>query len=203
MGRHEHRPAPVEMGSGRLEAFSDGVMAVIITILALTLHRPDAPTFEALRRELPQLAVYVLAFTFIAIYWNNHHHLLRATERISAGVMWSNMYLLFCLSLIPVVTEWIQADGSAALPAASFGIVALLAASAYTALVRTIVHANGKDSRVAAAVTSDVKGNISLVAYAVGVGLAYLNVWVAYTVYAAVAVMWMIPDRRFTRAQEP
>ncbi len=201
MSEQERRgAAPIELGSDRLETFSDGVMAVIITILALELRPPDGATFEALRKEWPSLLIYVLAFTFIAIYWNNHHHLLRATTRISGAVMWANMFLLFWLSLIPVVTEWLRDAYREPLPAASFGIVALAAAFAYFLLVRAIIRANGRDSLVGMAINADIKGNASIVMYAAGVGLAYVEVWIAYALYAAVAVMWLIPDRRFTRS---
>jgi len=193
------RPAPLDLGAGRLEAFSDAVMAVIITILALELRAPLGPTVKDLYDQLPSLFIYVLSFVFIAIYWNNHHHLLRATTRISGAVMWANMLLLFCLSLIPVVTEWLHGFYRSRLPAASFGIVALAAALSYTALVRAIIRANGRDSLVGTAISSDLKGTLSLVLYAAGVGAARLSVWPAYALYAAVAVMWLIPDRRFTR----
>src|SRR5438445_1302908 len=190
---------PIELGSERLEAFSDAVMAVIITILALELRPPRGVTLQAIRSVEASLFIYVLSFVFIAIYWNNHHHLLRATTRISGAVMWANMFLLFCLSLIPVVTEWLHAFYRSRLPAASFGIVALAAALSYSALVRAIIRANGRDSLVGMAISSDLKGTLSLVLYAAGVGLARLSVWPAYAIYAAVAVMWLIPDRRFTR----
>ena len=193
------RPAPLDLGAGRLEAFSDAVMAVIITILALELRAPLGPTVKDLYDQLPSLFIYVLSFVFIAIYWNNHHHLLRATTRISGAVMWANMLLLFCLSLIPVVTEWLHDFYRSPLPAASFGIVALAAAFSYSALVRAIIRANGRDSLVGMAISSDLKGNLSLVLYAAGVGLARFSVCAAYAIYAAVAVMWLIPDRRFTR----
>jgi uncharacterized membrane protein len=200
MSEQERRgAAPVEFGSERLEAFSDGVMAVIITILALELRPPEGATWDALRAQWPSLLIYVLAFTFIAIYWNNHHHLLRVTRRISGAVMWANMFLLFWLSLIPVVTEWLRDEYHEPLPAASFGIVGLAAAFAYFLLVRAIIRANGRDSLVGAAIDSDFKGNASIVLYAAGVGLAYVNVWVAYALYVGVAVMWLIPDRRITR----
>lgn len=200
MREHERRPAAqVELDTGRLEAFSDAVMAVIITILALELRPPKHATLAALHREWPSLLIYVLSFAFIAIYWNNHHHLLRATKRISGAVMWANMVLLFWLSLIPVVTEWLRAFPRESLPAESFGVVGLAAALSYSALVRTIIHANGRDSAVARAIASDVKGYISLVMYAAGVGLALVEVWISYVLYVAVAVMWLIPDRRFTR----
>lgn len=203
MSEHERRhETPIELGAGRLEAFSDAVMAVIITILALELRPPNGATLAALRAEWPSLFIYVLAFTFIAIYWNNHHHLLRATTRISGGVMWANMFLLFWLSLIPVVTEWLRGFYEEPLPAASFGVVALAAAFSYTLLVHAIIRANGRRSLVGRAIASDVKGNVSLFMYAAAVGLAFVGVWIAYTLYAAVAVMWLIPDRRFTRDRE-
>jgi TMEM175 potassium channel family protein len=192
-------PGPIDLGSGRLEAFSDAVMAVIITILAFELRPPEGPTLDALREEWPSLLIYVLSFAFIALYWNNHHHLLRATTRISGAVMWANMVLLFSLSLIPVVTEWLRRFPDEQLPTASFGIVALAAAFSYFLLVTAILRANGRDSLVGLAISSDVKGKVSLVMYAAGVGLAFVTVWAAYAIYAAVAVMWLIPDRRFTR----
>jgi uncharacterized membrane protein len=202
---------PVDLGAGRLEAFSDAVFAVIITILAFELRPPEGSSLVALKDALPALLIYVLSFLFIAIYWNNHHHLLRATTRISGGVMWANMFLLFCLSLIPVVTEWIHnssTDGDQIdhfyadrIPVASFGLVALAAGFAYRLLVGSIIRANGRDSMVGVAISSDVKGWLSLAMYLVGVVFAFAS-WVrpAYVLYAAVAVMWLIPDRRFTRA---
>ena len=174
-------------------------MAVIITILALELRPPAGVSADALREAAPGLFIYVLSFAFIAIYWNNHHHLLRATDRISGGVMWANMVLLFWLSLIPVVTEWLRGFFRESLPAAAFGLVGLAAACAYWVLVRAIIRANGRDSRVGMALVSDVKGNVSLAMYAAGIGLAFVAVWISYALYAAVAVMWLIPDRRFTR----
>ena len=204
MDESQEPPAGLDLGSGRLEAFSDAVMAVIITILALELRAPEGPSFQDLENELPSLLIYVLSFVFIAIYWNNHHHLLRATTRISGAVMWANMFLLFWLSLIPVVTEWLHnADSyTQALPAASFGVVALAAGGAYSVLVRAIIRANGRDSAVARAVAADIKGWLSLAMYSVGVVLAFVfpdDLWPAYTLYAAVAVMWCVPDRRFAR----
>jgi TMEM175 potassium channel family protein len=203
MSEEPRRPAPVDMGAGRLEAFSDAVMAVIITILAFELRPPHGATIAAVRDQLPSLFIYVLAFTFVAIYWNNHHHLLRATTRISGAVMWANMFLLFWLSLIPVVTEWLRGYYHEPLPAAAFGLIGLAAALAYTFLVRAIIRANGRDSLVGTAISSDLKGNLSLVLYLAGVALAFVSVWVAYALYAAVAVIWLIPDRRFARANKP
>ena len=198
MDEQDRPGAPIDLSSSRLEAFSDAVMAVIITILAFELKPPNGVTLVALRGVLPSLFIYVLSFAFIAIYWNNHHHLLRATTRISGAVMWANMFLLFWLSLIPVVTEWVRNFYREPLPAASFGVVGLAAAGAYWMLVQAIIRANGRDSTVALAIDSDVKGKVSLLLYAAGVGLAFVEPWMAYVLYVAVAVMWLIPDRRFT-----
>jgi uncharacterized membrane protein len=187
------------LGTSRLEAFSDGVMAVIITITALSLRAPDGTTFSSLSHRLPALLVYILSFAFIGIYWNNHHHLLRATHHISGGVMWTNLHLLFWLSLIPVVTEWVGSSYRASWPAATYGIVALGAALAFTLLTRTIVRADGRQSAVATALGSDLKGRASLVLYAAGIGLAFVSPWISYAIYAAVSIIWFIPDRRMVR----
>jgi uncharacterized membrane protein len=184
--------------AARLEAFSDGVMAVIITIMALGLNVPKDTTWHALRQEVPSLLVYVLSFTIIGMYWNNHHHLLRATDRINSGVMWANLHLLFWLSLIPVATKWVGQAHTASLPASVYGMVFLGAALAYGILVRMIIRANGRDSAVATAVGSDFKGNVSMVLYACGIGLAWVSPWIAYALYLTVAIVWFVPDRRFT-----
>jgi TMEM175 potassium channel family protein len=199
MGEHEPN-RPVTMSAARLEAFSDAVMAVIITLLAFQLRPPNGPTWASFKEVRGDYFIYVLAFAFIAIYWNNHHHLLRATTRISGPVMWANMLLLFCLSLIPVLTGWLKAFPLEAQPVATFGMVALAAGFAYLLLVRSLIRANGPDSLLARAIATDVKGYASLALYAAGVVLAFVDVWIAYALYAAVAVMWLIPDRRFTRA---
>jgi uncharacterized membrane protein len=199
MSREDSSAGPLEMGVGRIEAFSDAVMAVIITIMAFELRAPEGFTFAALRHQFPGLFVYILSFAFIGIYWNNHHHLLRATDRISGAVMWANLFLLFWLSLIPVATEWLRDEYRHPLPAAAYGLIALAAAIAYTILVRALIRANGRDSRVAEAISSDRKGYVSLALYAAGVGLAFVSPWISYGFYAAVSVMWFIPDRRFTR----
>ncbi len=187
--------------SNRVEAFSDGVMAVIITIMAFELKRPDHPTWHALTQSLSSLLVYILSFAMIGIYWNNHHHLFRATERISGVVMWANLLLLFWLSLLPFVTAWVSTFYKSHLPASIYGVVALGAAVAYGILVHTIIRANGRDSPVAHAIGSDLKGNLSIALYAAGVGLAWVSPWIAYGLYVAVALVWFVPDRRFTRAQ--
>jgi TMEM175 potassium channel family protein len=190
----------IELGSERVEAFSDAVFAVIITIMALELEAPQGHTLADVRDDLlPGLIVYVLSFTMIAIYWNNHHHLLRAAERISGAVMWTNLFLLFWLSLIPVLTVWLREEYQHALPAAAFGVVALAAGLAYRLLVGALIRANGRDSPVARAIGSDVKGYASLVMYAAGVALAFVSPWISYALYVAVALMWFVPDRRFAR----
>jgi uncharacterized membrane protein len=190
----------LEMGTARVEAFSDSVMAVIITIMAFQLRAPRDATLDAVRDQLPGLLAYVLSFVAVGIYWNNHHHLLRAADRISSAVMWANLFLLFWLSLIPVLTEWLRDAYRHALPAAAYGAVLLAAGFAYAILVRALIRANGRTSAVAQAIGSDVKGNASLVLYAAGVGLAFVSPWISYLLYVAVAVMWFVPDRRFTRS---
>ena len=199
MSDGERPGGSLEMGTARTEAFSDGVMAVIITIMALELRAPEGATLEAVRGRLPGLLVYLLSFVIIGIYWNNHHHLLRAAERVSGAAMWANLFLLFCLSLIPVQTEWLRDEYRHPLPAAAYGAVALAAGVGYTILARALIRANGPDSAVAAAIGSDRKGYASLALYAAGVGLAFVSPWIAYGCYVAVAVTWFIPDRRFTR----
>jgi uncharacterized membrane protein len=191
---------PGESETGRLEAFSDGVLAVIITIMALELKPPDGGDFSALRDRLPALLIYILSFTFIGIYWNNHHHLLRAARRISAGVMWANLHLLFWLSLIPVLTEWVGEHHTETAPAATYGVMGLGAAVAFTILVQAIIRADGSSSLVATAIGSDTKGRISLLAYAAATVLAFVSPWISYALFVAVAVMWFIPDRRLSQA---
>ena len=186
-----------ESETGRLEAFSDGVLAVIITIMALELKAPDEGTFRALRERLPALLIYVLSFTLIGIWWNNHHHLLRAARRVTAGVMWANLHLLFWLSLIPVLTEWIGEHYEDHAPAATYGFACVGAAVAFTLLVQAIIRADGSTSLVAAAVGRDVKGRASLAIYAAATVLAFVSPWISYALFVAVAVIWFVPDRRF------
>ena len=188
-----------ESETGRLEAFSDGVIAVIITIMALELKPPEDGTFRSLHARLPALLFYILSFTFVGIYWNNHHHLLRAARRISAGVMWANLHLLFWLSLIPVLTEWVGEHHTETAPAATYGVMGLGAAVAFTILVQAIIRADGSSSLVATAIGSDIKGRVSLLAYAAATALAFVSPWISYALFVAVAVMWFIPDRRLSR----
>jgi uncharacterized membrane protein len=200
MSEPEREPAgDNDIGTGRVEAFSDSVMAVIITIMAFELKAPVGGGFSAVSHRLPTLLVYILSFTFIGIYWNNHHHLLRATPRIDGAVMWANLHLLFWLSLIPVLTEWVGSDYRDSLPAAGYGVVGLAAALAYTLLVRTIIRANDQDSAVATAIGSDLKGLASLAIYAAAIACSLLSPWISYAMYASVSVMWFIPDRRLSR----
>ena len=188
-----------ESETGRLEAFSDGVMAVIITIMALELKAPEGDTFASLGHRLPALLVYILSFTFIGIYWNNHHHLLRAARRITGGVMWANLHLLFWLSLIPVLTEWIGEHYSKPVPTATYAMVCLASGVAFTILVRAIIRADGSSSLVATAIGGDTKGRVSLLAYAAATVLAFVSPWITYALFVAVAVMWFVPDRRFSQ----
>ena len=185
--------------TGRVEAFSDGVLAVIITIMAFELRAPVAGSFAGLRGRLPALLIYILSFVYIGMYWNNHHHLFRAARRVTGGVMWANLHLLFWLSLIPVLTAWIGEHYRQPAPAATYGLVCLGAAVAYGILTRAIIRADGRDSPVAAAIGRDVKGRASLVIYAAAAGLALVSPFISYALFVVVAVMWFVPDRRFSR----
>jgi len=195
--------APPESETGRLEAFSDGVLAVIITIMALELRVPADGSFRALRDRLPALLVYILSFTFIGIYWNNHHHLLRAARRVTAGVMWANLHLLLWLSLIPVLTEWIGEHYKNAAPAATYGLVCLGSAIAFVILVQAIIRADGSASPVAAAMGNSIKSRVSPVLYAGGTVLAFVSPWISYALFATVAAIWFIPDRHLSRPAGP
>jgi len=188
-----------ESETSRLEAFSDGVLAVIITIMALELRAPVGGSFTDLRGRLPALLVYILSFVFIGIYWNNHHHLLRAARRVTGGVMWANLHLLFWLSLIPVLTGWIGEHHTESAPAATYGVVCLGAGVAFMILTRAIIRADGSDSLVAQAIGRDYKGRVSLLGYAAAVALAFVSPYIAYALFAGVAVMWLVPDRRLSR----
>ncbi len=188
-----------ESETGRLEAFSDGVLAVIITIMAFDLKAPASGSFSSLHGRLPALLVYILSFTFIGTYWNNHHHLLRAARRVNAGVMWANLHLLFWLSLIPVLTEWVAEHYRQTAPAATYGFVCLASAVAFTILTVAIIRCDGRDSVVAARLGRNDKARVSLLLYAAATGLAFVSPWISYVLLAAVAVLWFIPDRRLTR----
>jgi uncharacterized membrane protein len=184
------------MSPTRLEAFSDGVIAVIITIMVLELKAPLGTDIAALRPLLPLFLTYVLSFVYLGIYWNNHHHLLRATKKISGGIMWANLHLLFWLSLVPFFTSWLGENHEAAWPTALYGMVLLMAAIAYTILQRAIVSQQGKDSKLARAIGSDLKGRLSIALYALAIILAPLFQWGSDALFASVAVIWVVPDRR-------
>ncbi len=187
------------MGKGRLEAFSDGVIAILITIMVLELKVPHEAGLAALRPLIPVFLSYVLSFIYLGIYWNNHHHLLQAVRHVNGGVLWANLHLLFWLSLVPFVTGWMGENNFGALPVAFYGVVLLLAGAAYFILTRVLIAQHGEDSTLAMAVGRDFKGMVSLGIYAVAILLSFVNSWVACLLYALVAVMWLIPDRRIEK----
>ncbi len=189
-------PSAPHSETTRLEAFSDGMFSILITIMVLELKIPEDTTFESLLPLAPIFLSYILSFVYLAIYWNNHHHLLHATEGITGGIMWANMHLLFWLSLIPFATSWAGEHPYNALPAAAYGFVLLMAACAYYILQRAIVAHDGKGSPVAKALGKDIKGKLSIILYIVGMALAFVHQNVAYGIFALVALMWIIPDRR-------
>ncbi|MBK8798883.1 MAG: DUF1211 domain-containing protein [Anaerolineales bacterium] len=184
------------MKKGRLEAFSDGVIAILITIMVLELKTPHDTDWQALRPLVPVLLTYVLSFIFLGIYWNNHHHLLYAAEKINGKILWANLHLLFWLSLIPFVTGWMGENHLAPLPTAIYGVVLLCAAVAYTILQSLIVAQLGANAPLARAVGKDKKGKLSLIGYTLAIPLAFVNQWIAAGLYVLVALMWLIPDQR-------
>jgi uncharacterized membrane protein len=185
------------MTKGRLEAFSDGVMAVIITIMVLELKVPHGEDLDALRGLLAVFMSYVLSFIYIGIYWNNHHHLLHATRKISGGIMWANLHLLFWLSLVPVCTGWVGDHPSSPWPVAVYGFVLLMAGIAWLILEKCIIARNGwQESELAKAVGPDWKGKVSALLYMVAIWLAFVRTWAAETLYAVVALLWIVPDPR-------
>jgi uncharacterized membrane protein len=187
------------MSKGRLEAFSDGVLAVIITIMVLELKVPHSADVAALAPLVPTFLSYVLSFIYVAIYWNNHHNMFHAVERVTGGTLWANLHLLFWLSLIPFVTGWMDENHFAPLTVAAYGAVLLASALSYTILTLVLRAHHGPDSVLVRGLGRDFKGNISLVFYAGAILLAYVNVAISLAVYAGVALMWLVPDRRFER----
>ena len=190
------------MGRGRLEAFSDGVIAIIITIMVLELTVPHGESLDALTPLLPVFSSYVLSFVHVGIYWNNHHHMLHACTRVNGATLWANLHLLFWLSLFPFVTGWMGENHFASTPSAVYGIVLLLAAIAYWILQRTIIAAEGPNSKLGEAVGSDWKGKLSPLFYIVAIASTFGVKWVAQAIYVAVALIWLIPDRRIERRLE-
>ena len=187
------------MGKGRLEAFSDGVLAIIITIMVLELHAPHETDIGALHPLLPVLLSYVLSFVFLGIYWNNHHHMLACTRRVTGAILWANLHLLFWLSLVPFATAWIGESSVAPVPTAIYGAIMLMAGVAFTILARTIMAAQGPHSTLRAAFGGDRKGWASIALYGLAIPIAFVNPWISAAIYAGVATMWLIPDRRIEK----
>jgi uncharacterized membrane protein len=187
------------MSKGRLEAFSDGVFAIIITIMVLELHPPEGAEAAVLVPLVPVFLSYVLSFVILGIYWNNHHHLFQAAKQVNGRILWANLHLLFWLSLMPFATAWMGENHFAALPVAVYGAVQWLAGGAYYLLARAMVAHHGRDSALATAIGRDSKGLASLVIYTLAIPLAFVNSWLAGALYAAVALMWFIPDRRIEK----
>jgi uncharacterized membrane protein len=187
------------MDKGRLEAFSDGVIAVIITIMVLELKVPQGTDWAALRPLIPVFLSYVLSFIYVGIYWNNHHHMLQACQKVNGRVLWANLHLLFWMSLVPVVTGWMGGSHQAPIPVALYGSVLFLTGCAYLILSRALIALNGEDSPLAKALGRDDKGKLSLMLYAVAIGLSFFRTWIALAVYATVAIMWFVPDRRIEK----
>jgi uncharacterized membrane protein len=184
------------MNTARLEAFTDGVIAIIITIMVLEIHVPKGHDLAALKEEVPLLLAYVLSYVNVGIFWNNHHHMLHVTERVDGRVLWANLALLFWLSLVPFVIRWIDEAGLTTAPVAAYGVVLTGASVGYLILERMIIAVNGPDSRLAAAVGKDMKGKLSMALYVLAIPIAFLEPWISIALYVAVALMWLIPDRR-------
>lgn len=187
------------MNKSRLEAFSDGVIAVAITIMVLQLQTPEGTSLAALKPLAPAFLNYVLSFVYVGIYWTNHHHLLHAVDRVSGPILWANLHLLFWLTLIPFATAWMGARHTAAVPTAVYGVVLFMAALAYFILAHAFVRLHGAGSRLAQALGSDRKNQVSAVLYVVAIALAFVSTWIADLLYALVAVWWLVPDRRIER----
>lgn len=188
------------MGKARLEAFSDGVIAIIITIMVLDLKIPQGADFAAIGTILPVFLNYVLSFVYVGIYWNNHHHLLHTVQRVHGGILWANLHLLFWLSLFPFITGWMGQNYSSVVPTALYGCVLLLAAFAYLLLERVIIAAEGRNSLLARAVGGETKGILSVVLYVLGIGVTFYSRLAAQLFYVTVALIWLVPDRRIERA---
>jgi len=187
------------MGKGRLEAFSDGVIAIIITIMVLELKVPHGANWTALATLSPVFLSYVLSFIYVGIYWNNHHHLFQAVHKINGRILWANLHLLFWLSLTPFVTGWMGENHFAPLPVALYGVNLFMAAIAYTILVRALLAHHGKDSTLALAIGKDFKGYISLAIYFTAILLSFVYSWIGFSLYVLVAIIWFVPDRRIEK----
>ena len=187
------------MGKARLEAFSDGVIAVIITIMVLEMKVPHGTEIAALLPMWPVFLAYVLSYVYVGIYWNNHHHLMHAVDRVTGGILWANLHLLFWLSLVPFVTGWMSENHFAPVPTALYGTILVMASIAYYFLVRCLIGVHGKDSRIGRSVGNDRKGRISTAIYVVAIPLAFVKWWLAFGLYCVVAAMWFVPDRRIEK----
>jgi uncharacterized membrane protein len=188
------------MGKNRMEAFSDGVLAVIITIMVLEMKVPHGDNLEALKPVLPVFLSYVLSFIYVGIYWNNHHHLLHSTHKVTGGILWANLHLLFWLSLFPFATGWVGENHLASRPIAAYGIVLFMAAIAFYILQRAIIRQQGRDSLLATALGKDWKGKLSPILYLAAIGFSFVTPWIATSIYVFVALMWLVPDPRIERA---
>src|SRR5262249_52355193 len=196
----QERRRRLTMSKGRLEAFTDGVVAIIITIMVLEIKAPQGADLAALKAGVPIFLAYALSYLNVGIFWNNHHHMLQATERINGRVLWCNLFLLFWLSLIPFVIRWMDEAGITPLPTAAYGAVLAMAAVGYSLLQQAIIAANGRASRLAAALGRDIKGKLSLSAYVAAIPIAFFSTWIAVALYIAVALMWFVPDSRIETA---
>ncbi|HXU27278.1 MAG TPA: TMEM175 family protein [Bacteroidia bacterium] len=188
------------MHKGRLEAFSDGVLAIILTIMVLELKVPKGADFEVLKELFPVFISYILSFIYIGIYWNNHHHMLSTIKEVSGGILWANLHLLFWLSLVPFVTGWIGENNFAPATMALYGFILLMAAIAYYILQQTIIKNEGKTSVLAKAVGTDIKGKMSPIIYLVAIPMAFVSSWISGALYVLVALIWLIPDKRIERS---
>jgi uncharacterized membrane protein len=184
------------MDTARLAAFTDGVVAIIITIMVLEIRVPHGTSLAALQADVPVLLAYVLSYVNVGIFWNNHHHMLHATERVDGRVLWANLALLFWLSLVPFVIRWIDDTGFTALPTAAYGVVLMCAAVCYNLLQREIIRVNGRESLLAVAIGDDFKGKLSILLYLLAIAVAFVRPWAAIALYIAVALIWLVPDRR-------
>ena len=190
------------MNKGRVEAFSDGVFAILITIMVLELHAPEGNTFDALKPLLPKFMSYVLSFIYLGIYWNNHHHLFQVVKHVNGKVLWRNIFLLFCLSLVPFVTAWMGENHFSPSTVALYGIILFMCGIAYYVLLHALIQLHGKDSLLATSIGNDFKGVISVVIYAIGILLTFINSWISLGLYCFVALIWFIPDRRIEKRLE-
>lgn len=188
------------MQNERINAFSDGVIAIIITIMVLELKAPHEANWQTLQALAPELLSYVLSFIYVAIYWNNHHHLMHTVESVDGGILWANMHLLFWLSLVPFATKWLGAAHFEQIPTAIYAVILLMSAIAYYILQIAIVRRHGEDGKLAQAIGSDVKAKLSLALYAASIGLAFVSPWISQAIFAVVALIWIVPDRRIEKA---